>query len=241
MKNLSKKDLNVLLIALGIIILLLTFFLVVGNFNEKTEVLTAETESLIPRLSRLQEHETNIAFYNEQIKEAGDNITAEKQSYPASVRVEDLIMFAVNMEYETSAIIDAVNFNMPELLGDFDAPNADGEPVRYSVYRVSMDMGAKFGYEPLKQMISHIYNTREKTTLDSVSVSFDSGTGYLMGNVAISKIYITDGTEVYVPTDVPYGSFGTDNPFGSVTIGGETYVDTDEAEDAAENEEIANP
>ena len=235
--NLSKKDTNVLLIFFGLILAVLTYFFVVGKFNGMTEALDRETAALQPRLEELQGFEANLAVYNTGIKEATATITSEKKNYPESVRVEDLIMFAVNLREATGIEIDSVSFQLPVLLAEFDAPNADGEQTRYYAYTTSASMSTKFGYEPMKDALRKIATAEERAVLDTLSLSYDASTGGLAGSMTVSKIFITDGNYEYKPTDVPAGLLGTPNPFGTlVSQSGVSVAQDEPAEDETEDE-----
>ena len=218
MGNLSKRDVNLLLVVLGLAIVLATYFLVYSNFTRQTETLNTEIVNLRPRLIQLQEHEANIPIYDLGIVDATTRINEEKQTYVQEIRTEDLIMYAVMLEDEMGISISSASFTPPTLISEFTAPNENGDPAYYSAYKVSMTLNAKFGYEPLKDAINRIYETVDKTMLDDVSITFDVETGGLLGNITISKVFVTDGTYVYEPTQVPVGASGTVNPFATITM-----------------------
>ena len=237
--NLSKKDVNVLLIFLGIVIALLSFFFVARRFTGMKEQLEMDNMMLQSRLMELQDYELNLPDYNMSIKEASATITGERKKYKEEVRIEDLIMFAVELENTTGVEIDSVSFQPPVLLTEFDAPNDEGVQTHYYAYSISMTMGTRFGYTPMKDALKKIQTASDRTVLDTLALSYDSSTGGLVGNMVTSKIFITDGSYVYVPTEVPAGLLGTPNPFGTITAPSSLPADEageDEGEDAADGE-----
>ena len=217
MGNLSKRDVNLLLVVLGLAIVLLTYFLVFTNFSDQTDALTAETDALRPRLAELQDYVENIPVFEAGILEATERIDAEKLGYVQQVRTEDLIMYAVMLEDEMGVSISSASFSPPVLLYEFDAPDAEGNTVHYQVLKTTMTLNAKFGYEPIKAAINRLYETADKTMLEDLSITFDVETGGLVGNVTIGKVFVTDGTYEYSPTKVPAGPFGNTNPFATIT------------------------
>ena len=217
MGNISKRDVNLLLVILGLAIVLVTYFLVFTKFNDEATALDAETESLKPRLYQLQDYEAGIPRFNEGISAATARIDEEKLGYAQDVRTEDLIMYAVMLEEEMGVQISAASFSPPTLISEFDAPDAEGNPVHYQAFKTAMTLNAKFGYEPLKEAINKIYETADKTMLEDISITFDVETGGLVGTVTISKVFVTDGSYVYSPTRVPAGPFGNTNPFATIT------------------------
>ena len=241
MRNLSKRDINLLLIVIGLAIILLTYFLVFTNLSSQVETLNADTEQMRPRLTQLQDYAAAIPLFEEGILEASARIDEERLSYPEQVRTEDLIMYAVMLEEEMGVRISSASFNPPTLISEFYAPNAEGTLVRYQAYITSMAINSAFGYDPLKDAINRIYATADKTLLDDITLTFDGESGGLAGNMTISKIFVTDGSYVYSPTQIPAGPFGNTNPFATITAPVIGDVEDSETVDGGDIEETAAP
>jgi hypothetical protein len=217
--QLSKRDVNLLLIVLGLGVTLAVYFLVFLDFTARAETLNAQTESLRPRLAVLRGYEAEVPSYNRAIREYADFIARELGNYAQEVRTEDLIMYAVMLENEMKLNIASASFTEPAAVSEFTLPDEDGAPLPYRAYAISMTLSSRMGYAELKNAIDRLYATADRTVLDAVSVTFDAATGGLVGTVTISKIFIADGSYVYTETAVPPGPLGNSNPFGTIRNG----------------------
>lgn len=215
--RISKRDANLLLVVLGLLIVLLVYFLPLANLNEETEAITAQANALKPRLAELQDHQSKVDIYNSGIEASKVIIAQEKTLYAPEIRTEDYIMYAVMLEEEIGLDISTASFTDAWVISSFQSPAEDGTaPAEYTAYGVNMTVVCKMGYEEFKQAVNRINETADKTLLDNVSVSYDPETGELAGTMTISKIFLADGKYEYVPTPVEFGQLGTLNPFGTV-------------------------
>ncbi|MDR0838368.1 MAG: hypothetical protein LBN99_01850 [Oscillospiraceae bacterium] len=214
--GISKRDINLLLTVFGLLITLAVYFLVFSRLTAAADALDAGTEALRPRLATLQAYLAELPEYEAGIRDRSALISSELAGYARQVRTEDLIMYAVMLESEAALDIASATFAEPVPVSEFSAPGADGAAVAYRAYSVSMTLNSQMTYAALKDAIDIINATPDRTLLDSLSVTFDSVRGGLIGTVTLSKVFITDGSYVYAPTVVPDGAYGNGNPFGTV-------------------------
>ena len=215
--NRAKRDINIVLIIVGILGAVLLYFFLYTDFADRTEALNYDTQALTARLDELLEHEASVPMYNEKTREYAAQITTELGNYSQQVRTEDLIMYAVMLEDEMKLDISSASFTDPEVLSTFALPTADGN-ISFTAYSVSMTVNTRMGYSDMKDAITRVYTTQDRTVLDSLSIVFDGETGGLAGTITISKVFVDDGSYIYWPTDVPSGSLGNPNPFGTIEI-----------------------
>lgn len=215
--RISKRDANLLMVFLGLLMVLVVYFVPVANYSEETEQLVAQTNALKPELAALEEHQRKIPEYNEGIEAAKVGIAAERDLYAEEVRTEDCIMYAVMLEREYELGISSASFVEPQAVKTLNSMNEQGQMADFTAYSTNMSLVCRMGYENLKQAINRLYQTADKTMLDSVSVSYDPETAGLVGTLNIAKLFVADGDYEYVPTPVEYGPLGTLNPFGTLT------------------------
>lgn len=218
--NISKKDARLLFVLLGIAILLASYLLLYDPYTTKADAVSAEINQLRPVLTELQGHYANLPVYEEGVAVARETIEEESKRYPFSVRPEDMIMYAIRLEDRLGMDITSIGFSeaVPVLAFQTFKENGDGEevPVDVSAYRVSMTVTFDLSYEEFKELARYVAQTKERSSLNSLSLSFDSATGALTGTATIDKFFISDGSEEYVATSVPTVELGRDDLFGTL-------------------------
>ena len=210
----SKKDLNILLVFLGIVIFLLSYSFICRHFRTLEEATLAETTRLSYTLSQLHNHQLNLALYEQEIEASKETITRLRELHPDMVLPEEFIQLAVALESQLNVDIRSINTRDIEPVSNFILPDSEGNPVTHNAYRQSFTFTAILSYDALKDMIEKIYAENERITLDDCSVAYNAGDGLLDATVTVSQIFVNDGSYIYQPVDVPSGSVGTSNPFG---------------------------
>ena len=220
--TISKRDAKLLLILLGIIILLMSYLAVYNPYLEKIEAVEAETAALRPELEKLQGYYQNLNVYQAGIDSASETMTAELANYPSDIRAEDLIMYAVSLENKVGVKVTGITFSEPQPILSFQtiSETSDGgwDAVDLTAYRTGMTVSCSLGYQALKDMADYLADTQYRTALDTVSVSFNSESGELIGTAGINKYFVASGTEDYQATEVPKVSIGTDDIFSTIGI-----------------------
>jgi len=216
--HISKRDANLLLILLGILLFVAGYFTVYLPYQNKTEALQAEIAALRPTLSELKGYEEKLDSYKAGIDGMEGKIAAEMERYPTDVRPEDFVVYAIELEEKIELDVTGIQFEDPVLISQFDSIRKNGE--QYTVtplaaYAYAATANCSLSYEELKDLIRYVNETPLCTKLDNVSVSFDSENGGLTGFFTLDKYFITSGSDPYVPTKVPDVALGTDDLFGT--------------------------
>jgi len=223
--TISKRDAKLLLILLGIIILLVGYLAVYNPYVGKTEAVQAETAALQPELSELQGYYQNLDSYYAGIDSAADSMAEELENYPTDVRPEDLVMYTISLEEKIGLDVTSIIFSGVDPIMDFQTvfANEDGSYSTrdVSAFRSGMTISCSLGYQEMKDMIDYLTETPFRTALDTVSVSFNSETGKLIGTATIVKYFVAGADEVYVATEVPTVPIGTDDIFGTFAVSAE--------------------
>ncbi|HPE16942.1 MAG TPA: hypothetical protein PK597_08300, partial [Oscillospiraceae bacterium] len=222
----TKRDANMLIMLLGIILFVGVYFGVYNTFQTKTDKVQGEIAELSPRLETLRGYYNSLDTYRAAIETDGEFIQDEMKHYPEEVRTEDFIMYAVKLENRTGMDIQSASFAEPEHLFDFssvekDPTTASGyKTVTLAAWRADMSVTGMFSYTAFKSALAYIYDENAyRTAVDSVTVSYDAESGNLSGSISLQKFYIADEDYTYTPTVVPSRPLGNSNPFGTIQLG----------------------
>jgi len=219
--NISKRDTKMLLILFGIVIFVLCYFMVYLSYSEKNEYLREDIEDAEFEFTRLKALEKEVAGYRESVAGAEEFILATQSEYPADVHAADLIMYAVELQENTGIIMGGLSFIQPVDVMTVQglAENARGgySFIPLNAYRTGINISCSLTYQQLKDLADYIYNESQKTSLHSVSLSYNSTTGLLYGNVVINKNFLSSKDTEYVAAQIPEMNTGLPNPFGVIT------------------------
>ena len=178
--TMRKRDAKLLLNLLGVAILLIGYFAVYVPYTSLADDVTAQTEALKPRLNQLRGYYENLSSYRNETARIKEDITAEMERYPSDVRPEDLIMYADNLRQNYGLNINSITFGEPssmlQLKGIGQKGNGTGL-ISMTAYRRTMTITCGISYQKLKDMLTYMNSTDRKTTLDSLTISYDSDTG----------------------------------------------------------------
>ena len=228
-KNISKRDIKLLLMLLGLIIVVASYYLVYTPAKERTEAIEAQNVELQTQVSRLEELDANKAKYEQDILDMNKEIEALTAEFPSASKEEDGIYFAHLMETTVTGdvAISAVTLGNPEVVlvtevvnqgteEGTDATVAGGvaETVsEYTMYRNRNSFIYTTGYNGMKNLVNTVNHQLDKITIQSLSVSYDTATGLLSGSLD-ANFFTMEGTQrEYVKPNIPYVHEGTSNLF----------------------------
>lgn len=220
--KLSKRDTNLLLVLVGLIVFLGAYLGIANRYDRKTEELQEQISELSPRLEELRNHSANLSTYEAGIDQSIANVEAELARYPTDVRPEDLVMYAIELRDEVGLDIDSVNFIPMQVVSRFQIVREDENGNALFVPMAAMKTGfstdSEMNYDQLKRFISYIYATEYCTTLDRLTVVYNAESGGLSASADIAKYFVSSQDYDYVPTEVPEVSLGTDDPFKTFAV-----------------------
>lgn len=219
--NLSKRDINLLLILLAIVILVGAYLGIYSPLVSQTEAVEAEIAELKPRLEQLEGYNSNLKLYQEGIKKNKEEMARQLELYPNDVRSEDQILYATELEKKVGLAVSNISMSQPasvlEMQGVVTDEKGNSAIVPIAANRAVMNLETQLNYQELKNLVKYVNDTKLCTKLDVVSLSYDSSTGELIGNVAISKYFVSGLDSAYHAAKVPSVATGTSNIFGTVT------------------------
>ena len=138
---------------------------------------------------------------------------------------EDFIMFAATMENQIGVDVASMSFTQPapvfELAGVQEPDNAVSggentplEPMTLTAYGISSTLKGTMTYTQMKTLLDRIYAQKDVTKLDSLDVSYDNTSGLLLGDLTLSKYFITGRDIPEHSPVIPYASIGNDHLMG---------------------------
>lgn len=220
----SKRDISILLIALGLIAAFCVYqFYFRGALNKK-KAYEDENVTLQQRIDKFNGVDEN-KLIAEMAKNAQD-LQTKAAVYPSAYLYEDLIMymnewqelpydemynFPVYKVYETS--ID----NTISGVIDWDQTNRTALNASYMFGKASIEASYQTNtYKGFKDMVNKIYLDPAPKTIQTISAGFSADTGYISGSIKVNfrNVNSQDGTNVYVPVEINDVKQGVECIFG---------------------------
>lgn len=123
--KLSKKDVKILLMFFGVLFLVLSYFFVYKPQMEEASQIEAQNVPLQERLDQLLEMAKNREFYEQETESMKQEIEEYCRNFPASVKQEDGIVLAKNMESSLDIKISSVGLGQSEFLYSLDGQSSE--------------------------------------------------------------------------------------------------------------------
>jgi|GEM_PF-3536183 len=217
--NLSKRDLNLILIALSIVLVAVVIFMYYLAYTSEADELDLASDALRLQINDLRHHEAMLPLYVDTLTETAAFVEQELTVYRSWIETSDLIMYAVNLEGKLTAVapaISSVAFTEPTLIHSAYFTDTDGVYTNIDFYSIGMSLNARMSYEEMKAVIAEICSADDRTLLETMSLTYDTEKGLLNVTLTLKKVFLPlNGTNpAYIP--IPSGPLGTQNPFGVV-------------------------
>ncbi len=216
-KKLSLRDVNMILVVVGLVILLAVYFLVFQNYKTKNEELNTQLTERQAHLTELQGYYDNLKSYETGTAEGKANIKSNLSRLPLGIQSEDFLVYIMDSVAEVNGTLDAVTFQDSSQVKDFSTV-IDEKQVNVTGYKVGAGFTGTMNYTQLKNYLDNVYSIDNNITyVDSFSVTTDSEASTLSVSFSLSKYYISYEGGEYVPVPVPDVALGTDDPFRTVS------------------------
>ena len=228
--KISKKDMQLLVAALGILLAVCAYFFVYEKFNEKSTVLEQQNVQKQIELQKLQELSARKEEYEKQTTEMKSWINSFETRFPADILPENSIMMVKNMEESTRTTVDSLAFGAAtELIANVEqqeqpmpVENQGAVSVESTVYpdsrmyELPLSISISATYSDFKELIKYIYAQNERMSVKGVSIGYNSENGELNGNMTMGTYYLMGTDKLYVEPQIPSMGMGVDTIFGNV-------------------------
>lgn len=237
MLAISKKERNILIGFLGILICVAAWFLLISPLKDKTDALKSENESLSKKAEQYSAVNARLGEYEDGIvslKSQSEDIISH---YPSRIETEDQVMYWANIDSqypfelrfgdleigERAAVLlagtDAESMENVdvttdeegnEFISQDDVPKVESE---YKLYEAPMSMNFVSTYDGMKKMFAYILSREQKNSIFGLEISYNGETGLLEGAVGVKPYYIEGLEKEYSPTMIPAVPKGVPNLF----------------------------
>ena len=213
----STKDKKLILMISGLALFLIVYMYVFTPMQNKTAQMQSEIERLERECRELEIQNTNMQVYEEQIVEYRAAIAEMVKSFPVDVKEEDVLVYLLNLQEANEIELFSIAFNEPVNVVNFDGvmevEGAD-KAVHMLGEQHSTTATAELTYAKLKAVLNYIYNTKTQTTLESVTVVYDSKNDVLNGSFDFSRYTLNYDEAEYKPEKLPEVEIGQEDLFG---------------------------
>ena len=239
----KKSEIQLLIAVLGVLLAVVTYFLVYAKFNDMSETIETQNASLRSQVSTLEILEQRKADYLEATEKMQSYITGFENRFPADILPEDSIMMVKTLEDYTRTDVANIAFGTEaEVPYAAETPAAtDGtaaasdaaatadttvtdspvttEGTAYAdahMYEVPLSISIECTYDDFKGLVRYIYNLQERKSIQGVNISYNEAVGMLSGNMTLNTYYLLGTDKVYSEPDIPAMGMGVDTLFGNV-------------------------
>ena len=211
-------------------------------FIEKTQVLNADTETIIDKYGPGNTPEKILMFLVDLSKEANmtipsisfgeeTNVTVLSDGTPLSEASADGSADASSSDGSSNSSSDSSDDTSSDgssADGSSDSgadASADGssdensgavKASEYYLYNYPVTFSFNVSYSGLKTAVQYIEDYGERMTIDDISVAYDDSTGRLTGTMALNMYTMTGTPKAYLAPAIDNMKLGVANLFGSV-------------------------
>lgn len=220
----SKRDLYLLLALAGVIIAFCAWNFGFKKVSAKTETLRNDTAVIQAEIDKYSAVKNNIDIYQKGIEDATNKIAGILRKFPSNVLTEDAVMLGRELEKNdnsTYVSTTAIGENVSVFTAQSVPAEATAAPVTYQLLSRQISMSYTTSYEGFKEMLDYINGHANRMSMDNYALSYDTSTGLLSGSATIDMYSVTGTDKAYVEQNLSGVKLGTDNIFGTISIGEE--------------------
>lgn len=214
----KRKDVQLLLIVLGVLIAVISWQFVYTPNIDKAETLDTENTALRATVAELEALEANRAAYETETENMKNEAMDIIDRFPSDFMMEDEIMYLYNMENvaQNQVVIPNIGFgtqNEVPYAGNLTVGEYQLNDEGIRMMTAQNNITFTTTYTGLKNVVRYIYDMPGRKSVSSISISAGAD-GYLSGTMSVD-FYSLSGTEkLYVPLDIIGVPAGKSNIFG---------------------------
>ena len=218
--QLQKKDIKLIIVMVGVLILVVAYFVVYRNYDQQTQDLQSQIDSLQPELQQLREYDEHKQEYLDGTEAYKENMKSIMSSLPTAVWTEDQIMLARRMEEDLDITDTSESFADPIVVTQFKGTPLDdidnySDQVDMTSNKYQMTLAADMDYSQMKDFLDYVYDEDYMTGLDSVNMSYDAEKAALNVSAVINQYTLSYQDAPEEDHKVPEVSKGVKDPFGT--------------------------
>lgn len=242
--KITKRDISLLIILAGAVIVFCAYFFVFNGFTEKREAIIAENDSLKVQVEALQTLSGRRDIYMTGSVEAQESIDAGLARFPGEMKEEDMILYAKEIEDNTPTYISSVSLppftivaiepqrepdqlaTVPDIAGVISAYAFRNDGRIPDVYNMALaksgnSMSLSTTYNGMKSVLRGVSADDDRKNIEQITMSYNNNTGDLTCSMTLNHFVMQgSGKEYTPPTTVT--SHGLSCIFGEMDM---TYTD----------------
>lgn len=219
--GISRKNLGYILALLGVVLVVLSYFLVFTKYNEKCDDVKNELSSLRERRDQLEVLNSTKGDIAEATETAKTDREELLKKYAAGITLKSKIMDTYNMTQDLQIKIPTLAMAVPTEVYTFGGitssnpnggtvandSNLSGKCMSYSIQTIGT-------YEQMKNIFKYFTDTKGyRRVPQSVTIQYDAGTEQVSMAITANEYVITGDGRDFVSPEVPGYVEGTMNIF----------------------------
>lgn len=220
-KNSISKNLKYILVLVGVVALVLSYFLVYQKYSGKSEDIQAEIDSLELKCEDLETKNNNKAAVEEKTKEAEAEYESLIKKFDGGVTYQSEIMDNYNMGQKLQIQVPTLQLGQLETMYTFGQlassnPNGGtgGVNAGYSGVSMTYSITTIGTYDQMKQTLNYIMNEEGKRKVPiTIAFAYDSANQLVALNVSLKEYAITGEDRTQQEVVVPGYAQSTTNVF----------------------------
>lgn len=237
----TRKEKKMLLYAAGILGLVSAYFFIAAPAKDERTELKNTREALATELAQVKEYADNRQYYERETAAMQGEMDAVLAQFPSWIAEETTIMYADMLEDGTDIYIPNISIGNSNYLYTLGQNSGETAGNGISLYGTQVVYTFTVPYDDMKEVVRTIQEDKERRDVETITLSYESGSGELVGNMTVNMYAVTGTGKEYVAPAVPSMMLGTDNIFGTVSgmsSGGAADGEaTDDAEEGKGNED----
>ena len=229
----TRKEKKMLLYAAGGLSLVAVYSFIVAPGKEERNELKTQYNNLSIQLEEIQVHADMQEYYEQEtavMQKEMDDVLAQ---FPAWITEETTIMYADMLEDKTDMYIPGISIGNSNYLYTLGLDAEEVAESGISLYETPVVYTFTVPYDDMKEVVRMIQEDEEQRNVESITLSYESGSGELVGNMTVKMFAVTGTDSEYIAPDVPSMQLGTDNIFGTVSA---LEQDSDASEEESDEE-----
>lgn len=240
--KLGKKEINLLIGLLGVLIAVGVWMFVASPMKDKTQLIEVENAELKVKSDEYQAVNAQRAQFEADTLNLQEERATLLSAFPSGMTKEDEIMYWANMERANSSSLALSNL----VMSGWSEVFVEGQPeateeggTQLHLYRVPVNYTYQATYTGVKDMVNYVFSKNDKMSIESITASYDGTTGNLIGTIDVNMYYMSGSGNEYVPATIPTVPTGVADIFHSestLTDGSDvSNFDAGDAEEATED------
>lgn len=232
----TQREKKVLLYAAGILSIVFAYVLVVAPGKAKRAELKSEGAALAAELEQAEQHADMQEYYEQETVTMQTRIDEVLAEFPADIKEETAIMYADMLENKWDIYIPGISIGANNLLYTLGQDSGETANSGVSLYGTQIAYSFTVPYDDMKQVIRTIQEDEEQRNIETITLSYEAGSGELVGSMTVNMYSVVGTDKMYETPSVPSMSLGTDNIFGTVVTGRNGEIDENVQEDDSADE-----